>query len=375
MRSTPQNIEQKAYLLVHCIRMKILAIESSCDETAIALLERKGDGVYVEKNSVYSQVATHAEFGGVVPEVAARLHVEKILPMLAKDVPHNGEGIDAIAVTAGPGLAPALRVGVETAKTLAWAWNKPLIPISHLEGHIYANWLVTPGAQEQKTALENFTPPTLPALALVVSGGHTELIMMRAHGDFERIGETLDDAAGEAFDKVANMLKLGYPGGPKVSALAKEGDAAAYNFPRAMLDRDNFDMSFSGLKTSVLYTLRSNDDKLEDDQFKKDICASFEQAVVDVLVKKTIKAAKKFQPKTVLLAGGVAANSALRERLAEEVQKLGIAFIPPERAYTMDNAAMIGAAAAFRADQKNITANPLTLEVNTNLDSFNTYES
>lgn len=355
--------------------MKILAIESSCDETAIALLERKGDGVYVEKNSVYSQVATHAEFGGVVPEVAARLHVEKILPMLAKDVPHNGEGIDAIAVTAGPGLAPALRVGVETAKTLAWAWNKPLIPISHLEGHIYANWLVTPGAQEQKTALENFTPPTLPALALVVSGGHTELIMMRAHGDFERIGETLDDAAGEAFDKVANMLKLGYPGGPKVSALAKEGDAAAYNFPRAMLDRDNFDMSFSGLKTSVLYTLRSNDDKLEDDQFKKDICASFEQAVVDVLVKKTIKAAKKFQPKTVLLAGGVAANSALRERLAEEVQKLGIAFIPPERAYTMDNAAMIGAAAAFRADQKNITANPLTLEVNTNLDSFNTYES
>ena len=358
--------------------MKVLGIETSCDETAIAIVSGEGERLSVDQSFVFSQIDTHEAFGGVVPEVAARLHLEKLLPMLATHVSNDGSGIDAVAVTAGPGLAPALRTGVETAKTLAWLWNKPLVPVSHLEGHIYANWLQD-------------AVPTLPALCLIVSGGHTELIVMRAHGEFERIGETLDDAAGEAFDKVAQMLGLGYPGGPKVEALAKEGDKKAFDFPRGLLERDDFDFSFSGIKTSVLYTLRrfsplakgglkggqgsvekrevtTPNPSLKRRGIDADVAASFQEAVVDALITKTKRAAESVLPASLLLAGGVAANSELRNRFEALGASLGIpVFVPPFK-YSLDNAAMIAAAGCFRAQDAKNFADPLTLEANSNLD-------
>lgn len=334
--------------------MRILAIESSCDETAFAVLSGEGDTLVVESSFVRSQIDIHQAYGGVVPEVAAREHLEMIIPMLARAARPDGAGIDAVAVTSGPGLAPALRVGVEVAKTLAWSWKKPLIPVCHLEGHIYASWL-------------NKEIPAFPVLALVVSGGHTELILMKDHGVFERIGETLDDAAGEAFDKVAKMLGLPYPGGPEVDALARSGNPNAFAFPRAMLNRDDFMFSFSGLKTQVLYQLRRDASRLSDEKYRADIAASFQEAVVDVLVQKTMRAAGKYLPKSIVLAGGVAANIALRERLVESGQHHGIPVHLPDFKYSLDNAAMIGAAGYFRS-LRGISADPLTLKVDPNLD-------
>lgn len=334
--------------------MRLLAIETSCDETAVAVVSGRGSEIKLEQSYVRSQIDVHEAFGGVVPEVAAREHLEHILSMLHRAVKSDGEGIDAIAVTAGPGLAPALRVGVETAKALAWAWKKPLVPVCHLEGHIYASWL-------------NAEQPKFPALALIVSGGHSELVLMRDHGQYERLGETIDDAAGEAFDKVAKMLGLGYPGGPKVAQLAESGDPKSFDFPRAMLDRDNFEFSFAGLKTSVLYTLRQNETKLEDPTFKADIAASFQEAVVDVLVKKTMKAVERYQPASVILAGGVAANLALRDRLKSTCGEVNVPLHLPEFRFSMDNAAMIGVAGYFRALQ-GVKADPLTLVADPNMD-------
>lgn len=331
--------------------MRILGIESSCDETAIAVLRGEGNNLTIEKSIVLSQIQTHEKYGGVVPEVAAREHLEAMFPMLEQEVARTGEGIDAIAVTAGPGLAPALRVGVETAKTLAWAWKKPLVPVCHLEGHIYAAWL------------ESEIKPEFPALCLIVSGGHTELVLMKNHGEFERLGETQDDAAGEAFDKVAKMLNLPYPGGPHLARLAEEGQPNAFSFPRAMIDSDNFDFSFAGLKTSVLYTLR----KLEVVN-AADIAASFQEAVVDVLVQKTIRAARAAAPRSIILAGGVAANLHLRSRLTQAAQEVELpVFVPPLK-YSMDNAAMIAAAGYFRAQTQKNFVDPLTLQANPNLD-------
>ncbi len=334
--------------------MRILAIETSCDETAIAVLSGEGEDLRLEKSIVRTQIDLHETYGGVVPEVAAREHLQLMMPMLHQEVSPDGEGIDAIAVTAGPGLAPALRVGVETAKALAWAWEKPLIPVCHLEGHIYAPWLSS-------------VAPQFPALALIVSGGHTELVLMTDHGKFERLGETLDDAAGEAFDKVAKMLGLGYPGGPKVAQLAETGDAKAFAFPRAMLDRDNLVFSFAGLKTSVLYTLRKHEDQLENPKFKADIAASFQEAVVDVLVQKTMKAIKQVQPASVILAGGVAANVALRARLDEACKSVDVPLFVPEFKYSMDNAAMIAVAGYYRA-LRGDTVKPSELQVDPNMD-------
>ncbi|MBP9827569.1 tRNA (adenosine(37)-N6)-threonylcarbamoyltransferase complex transferase subunit TsaD [Patescibacteria group bacterium] len=334
--------------------MRILGIESSCDETAISLVVGDESGVRVEKSIIRSQAQMHDVFGGVVPEVAAREHLEVIAALL-HELPSTGEGIDAIAVTAGPGLAPALRVGTETAKALAYAWQKPLVPVCHLEGHIYASWL----SENANVAF--------PALALIVSGGHTELVLMRDHGKFERLGETLDDAAGEAFDKVAKMLGLGYPGGPRVAELASSGDRTAFDFPRAMLDRDDFMFSFSGLKTSVLYTLRENDDKLIDPTFRRNIAASFEEAVIDVLVKKTMRAVKKHQPASVILAGGVAANLHLRESLRKACDAIGTTLHVPDFAYSLDNAAMIAAAGYYRF-KAGATIDPLKLVVDPNMD-------
>ncbi len=333
--------------------MRVLAIESSCDETAIALLNGEGDSVRIETSLVRSQIDIHAAYGGVVPEVAAREHLEMITSMLGRVARADGAGIDAIAVTAGPGLAPALRVGVEVAKTLAWAWKKPLVPVCHLEGHIYASWLG-----------EN---PQFPVLALIVSGGHTELVMMKDHGEFERIGETLDDAAGEAFDKVAKMLGLPYPGGPAIDQLATQGNPKAFAFPRAMMDRDDGMFSFSGVKTSVLYELRKSGDRINDESFRADIAASFQEAVVEVLVEKTMRAAGKYNPKSIVLAGGVAANRTLRDRLKEAGEHRGIPVHVPRFQYALDNAAMIAVAGYYRA-QQGIFTDPLMLKVNPNMD-------
>lgn len=344
-----------------CGLMRILAIETSCDETAIAVLEGVGDNLRVTTSLVRSQIDIHQAYGGVVPEVAAREHLEMIAPMLKRAVRHDGEGIDAIAVTAGPGLAPALRVGVETAKTLAWAWKKPLVPVCHLEGHIYASWLGEGKGQGAKVV------PEFPVLAVVVSGKHTELVLMKDHGEFEMLGEALDDASGEAFDKVAKMLGLPYPGGPAIAKLAEAGRNDAFAFPRAMLDRNDFSFSFSGLKTAVLYELRKNEERMSDDVFRADVAASFQEAVVDVLVQKTMRAVGKYSPASIVLAGGVAANVALRERLVEAAVHVGVPVHLPEFRYSLDNAAMIAAAGYYRARRGDFT-DPRTLVADPNLD-------
>jgi len=343
--------------------MKVIGIETSCDETAIAIVSGHKNQLKVEKSVVLSQIQTHRQYGGVVPEVAARKHIEAIFPMLEKEIAKDGSGIDVIAVTAGPGLAPALRTGVETAKTLAWLWGKPLVPVCHLEGHIYASWL--PRSKRILPFLP-ITTPKFPALCLIVSGGHSELIIMKGHGQFERIGETLDDAAGEAFDKVAKMLGLKYPGGPEIARLAIRGDKTKFDFPRGLLDRQNFDFSFSGLKTSVLYTLRKMN--LVSDQERANVAASFQEAVVDVLVRKTMRAAKEYKPKSIILAGGVAANIQLRKRLQEKGREARIKVFVPPFTYSLDNAAMIAAAGYFRAQDEKNFVEPVSLSADPNLD-------
>jgi len=331
--------------------MRILAVETSCDDTSLALVSHHDDKFFVEKNLVSSQVETHTLYGGVVPEIAARMHAEQIGPLLyALEIPQNGSTIDAVAVTAGPGLVPSLRVGVACATTLAWTWKKPLVAINHLEGHLYSCWLADQS-------------PLFPCVALLVSGGHTELILMKDHGVYAYLGRTRDDAAGEAFDKVAKLLGLGYPGGPLISKKAQEGQKDAILFPRPMKDSPDFDFSFSGLKTAVAYHLKDHPEDLSED-----ICASFQSAVVDTLVEKTLKAVEKYHPTSVLLAGGVSANTSLRETLkntlAEHFPKVRY-YLPP-LLYSTDNAAMIAAAAFFHL-QKNEVTDPLTLVADPNL--------
>ncbi len=339
--------------------MTILAIESSCDETAIALLEENGGVIEIKQNLLTSQVAMHAQYGGVVPEVAAREHVDIIFPMLkASGISRDGEGIDVIAVTAGPGLVPALRVGVELAKVLAWLWNKPLVAVNHLEGHIYSVW----GGE---------TKPTFPALCLLVSGGHTELILMKDHGQYELIGMTRDDAAGEAFDKVAKLLGLPYPGGPEISKAAEQGNPNAINFPRPMLNSGDFDFSFSGLKTAVRNEISSalplSKGELEGVRVA-DIAASFQQAVIDTLVTKTMKAIAHTGAKSLILSGGVSANKSLRFTLESTLSKQfpEVSFFAPNLSLTGDNAVMIALAGIhrFKAGE---TVDPLTLVANPNM--------
>ena len=312
--------------------MRILAIESSCDETAAAVVI---DGRTVESNVVSSQINVHRATGGVVPEVAARLQLETIIPVVEQALEKASRGwdeIDAIAVTAGPGLMGSLIVGVETAKALALAKNKPLIPVNHLAGHLYA-------------CLAGEDPFTFPYLGLVVSGGHTELVLMPDHHRFELLGSTRDDAAGEAFDKVGKLLGLPYPGGPEISRLAQQGDPKAIDFPRPMLDQDNYDFSFSGLKTDVRREVAAQ--RLTAKR-KADLAASFEAAAVDVLVAKTRRAALAYKPSAVLLGGGVAANRLLRDRLHAALKENDIRLLvtPPE--FATDNAAMIGLAAYWQ---------------------------
>lgn len=322
--------------------MKILAIESSCDETSVAIVE---DGRRVHSNVIASQIAKHVETGGVVPEVAAREHIKAMIPVLKsamEEAKVTWQDIDAVAVTKEPGLIGSLVVGRVTAAALAFAQDKPLIEVNHIHGHMYAPWLVP------ADDLEMPSEPQFPLLILTVSGGHNELVLVRGHGDFEILAESIDDSAGEAFDKVARLLGLGYPGGPAIEERAKLGNPKAVKFPIALRKEKNF--SFSGLKTSVFYHLKENESRLTDETFVNDIAASFQEAVVQALVEKLVHAIHEFSPKEVHLTGGVSANRFLRGRIEEELSRVHLAPLfraPLKMEYCTDNAAMIGAAAFF----------------------------
>ena len=391
--------------------MKILAIESSCDETAAAVIENTDGKISILSNVVASQISIHAKFGGVFPEVASRAHAEKIIEVIDQAILQSNnstiDNIDLIAVTAGPGLIGSLLVGVNSAKALAYANQKPIMPINHWLGHIYScfagkNFNVISSASEKSRDLsasprdDNADIPKFPLLALIVSGGHTGLVYMKSHTDIQTIGQTLDDAAGEAFDKVAKILGLGYPGGPAIAKAAEEYTEECHSgkkgllirnldpgscttvrsgmtirFPRSMLDRDDFNFSFSGLKTAVLYKVKELEQDYQLSDFQGQVAHEFQQCVIDILIGKTLYAAKQYQPKSILLCGGVSANKELREQMATAILSFPtgrqqdresrspmsvanrleddkVTFHVPPMELTGDNAAMIGLAAAYQ---------------------------
>jgi N6-L-threonylcarbamoyladenine synthase len=400
--------------------MRILGIESSCDETGAAIIE--GDSlnypVKLLSNSLATSLTMHTTTGGIIPEAAAREQIRYMMPVLEEAIKKGTKGkpnIDAIAVTYGPGLIGSLLVGVETAKTLAYIWNVPIIPVNHLYGHIYANFIGEYQISNIKYPISNKKIPEFPAIALVVSGGHTDLVLMKNHGDLLVLGGTRDDACGEAFDKIGRLLGLSYPAGPVISKLAKKGNPKAYRLPRPMWDSKDFDFSFSGLKTSVLNLIKKNGWKFNnntnvilgsvatpesnDKRFRtspstmssgpngrndiilSDLCASVQEAIVDVLVFKTIQAVKKYQVKTLLLGGGVAANEALRQAFKvsskgrpafgwnsfkfrpKDDQPLAgnVDFFVPQKNLCTDNAAMIAAAGFYNrklVSWRDVTADP-----------------
>lgn len=342
--------------------MLILGIESSCDDTSAALVRADKNGFVVLAEYTASQIEVHKKYGGVVPEIAGRKHAENILPVI-EEVLKNQPKPDVICVTSGPGLITGLLVGVEAAKSLSFLWNIPLVSVNHINGHIHSVEL-----KPEKTDIQ------FPALCLVVSGGHTELILMKSHDEFELIGKTRDDAVGETFDKIAKLIGFDYPGGAKISQTAEGGNTKAIKFPRPMIN-EGCEFSFAGLKTAALYWLRDNchetyslnpiSYKLKAESLS-DFCASIEQAIIDVLVTKTLRAAKEFKPKTVILAGGVSANKKLRSTLQKEITNNfpDTKIYIPEMKYTMDNAAMIAVAGYYNAikneytDWQKIEANP-----------------
>jgi len=323
--------------------MKILGIETSCDETALAVVE---DGQKILSNIVSSSLPLHTKTGGIIPEIAAREQTKAIIPSLQaalEEARIKLDQVDAVAVTYGPGLIGSLLVGVETAKTLSYLTSKPLVPVNHLVGHIYANWL------------ETTEEPQFPNISLVVSGGHTEIYFMEGHGSFLRLGGTRDDAAGEAFDKVARLLGLTYPGGPAIQKVANLKLKETYHLPRPMLNSPDFDFSFSGLKTAVANLAAEN--KIERKEIPA-LAASFQEAVVDTLVTKALKAAKERSVQTILLSGGVAANQRLREAFKDRFTGKILVASP---SLSVDNGAMVAAAAHFNFDPKpwsSVTSDP-----------------
>ena len=398
--------------------MRILGIETTCDETGAAVVEgdvRSGIGLRVLSNVVASSVDLQKRFGGVVPEVAAREQVRSILPVIAEaigyaakissskhQIPNNlsnpeilkwaKENIDAIAVAHGPGLVGPLLIGVETAKALALVWNKPLIAVNHLVGHIYANWLesnpkfVFRLETRSRRAILNSKLPLFPLVALIVSGGHTDLVLVTDHGKYKLLGSTLDDASGEAFDKVAKLLGLGYPGGPEIERLAAQASNSKHQIsniklPRPMINSKDFDFSFSGLKTAVVSVVnklnyssseRSESRSLKsssrqartiNNDFKSQVAYEFQQAVVDVLVRKTIGAAQKFGAKSIVVGGGVAANSELRSWMSDIGQKENMNVYFPSSDLSVDNGAMIATAAFYNFDK----VDPLKLSADPSL--------
>lgn len=339
--------------------MIILAIESSCDETGVALLEKTGESPpKILSNVIASSLELHGKTGGIIPEVAAREQVRFMNPTLTQalqiGLDYNFSSkipppIDAIAVTYGPGLIGSLLVGVETAKTLSVLWNKPLIPVNHMHGHLYANWI------DSKSQI------IFPALVLIVSGGHTDLLLMKDHNDITVLGGTRDDAAGEAFDKIGRLLNLPYPAGATIAKLAEKGDPKSFALPRPMWGSKDYDFSFSGLKTAVLREVQTM--KELDDKTIANLCASVEQAIVDVLVKKAIKAASEYKVKSILLGGGVASNEKLKEQMELNARRyqLDACLFVPQKSLCTDNGAMIAAAAFFTPPAhswKEVNANP-----------------
>lgn len=354
--------------------MKILAIESSCDETAAAIIDERLSAPIVLSNVVASQIDIHAKYGGVVPEVAARAHIENIIPVIdeaLKVAKVKANDLDKIAVTSGPGLIGSLIVGVETAKALSLAWEKPLYPVNHLEGHIYANFIAN---QNNKT-------PQFPILALLVSGGHTLLIYMKSHLSYQIIGRTIDDAAGEAFDKGAKILGLPYPGGPSIAAAAEKGNPNAFDFPiidltpkpkrnsLGFLEKGtpSLNFSFSGLKTALLSKTKTL--KLTP-KIRFDLAASYQKAILESLVQNSLRAIKKYKPKTFILSGGVAANKLLREKLGDTINAEApyTEYLIPETRLCTDNAAMIGATAFYRP--RDVATFEFSAEPNLELKSF-----
>jgi N6-L-threonylcarbamoyladenine synthase len=328
----------------------VLGIETSCDETGVAVVE----GSRVRSNIITSQIDLHARFGGVVPELASRAHVMTITPAIEQALTDAGvsqRDVEAVAVTIGPGLVGALLVGVAAAKAMAGSLGIPLIGVNHLEGHIESAFLEEPHLEP-------------PVIALIVSGGHTMIALMPEHGRFEILGQTIDDAAGEAFDKVARFLGLGFPGGPEIDRLAREGDAAAYRFPRALLNEPNYDFSLSGLKTAVIRWARERE-ALGEEFDLADVAASFQEAIVEVQVAKTVRAAKDIGIGSVVIAGGVAANSRLREMMRSTGEQAGLRVVTPSLALCTDNGAMIAAAGARRLARGETT--PLDVGANPSL--------
>ncbi|MDD3861513.1 MAG: tRNA (adenosine(37)-N6)-threonylcarbamoyltransferase complex transferase subunit TsaD [Candidatus Gracilibacteria bacterium] len=357
--------------------MKILSIETSCDETSVAIVE---DGRKVLANVIASQIDLHAKTGGVVPEVAAREHVLKIIPVLDEcltEAKCGWDDIDALAITKGPGLVSSLIIGTETANVISFVKNKPMIPVQHIVGHIYSNWLEDPesikacakngidsrlrgndrekGNDSPRRTSGNDAEPQFPIIILTVSGGHNELVLMRDHHKFEILGETRDDASGEAFDKVARILGLGYPGGPVISKSALNGDNQAFDLPKSYLEKDSLDFSFSGLKTAVLNEVKSyakNNSVFSEaelpEKFKNDLSASFQEAVVEVLSDKLIMAYEKYpEVRELHLSGGVSANTRLREVIESKLPKTVKFRHPKSLKFCTDNAAMIASAAYY----------------------------
>ena len=312
--------------------MLVLGIESSCDETSIAIVE---DGKKVYTNIIYTQIDIHTLYGGVVPKVASRMHVKKITYVLDQALKESNktlDDIDLIAVTSHPGLIGSLMVGINCAKTISLVYNKPIVYVDHIHGHIYANYLE-----------DDFT---FPLLALVVSGGHTELVLMKDHFDFGLIGETLDDAVGEAYDKIARVVNVGYPGGPIIDKMAANGNPT-YQLPHALINKEGYDFSFSGIKSAVI-NLNHKFEQNKQTINKEDLACSFQTAVIDILTTKTLKAVKEFGIKQVVVAGGVAANKGLRNRMQDLACEHNFKLTVPSFKYCTDNAAMIAVAGYFQ---------------------------